>query len=106
VIEASGANGAIRSSLDLVSYAGRVVFTGWPKSAVELPTSVITRKELTVRGSRTSNTEFPEAIRLIENNILDVRPLISKVVGMEEIPGMFPIVNDRPMDFIKVIGMF
>ena len=106
VIEASGSNGAILSTLDFVAYAGRVVFTGWPKSPVEFPTSLITKKELTVRGSRTSNTEFPEAIRLIENNLLDVRPLISKVVAFEELPAMFPIVNDHPMDFIKVIGMF
>ena len=37
VIEASGANQAIRACFDYVSYAGRVVFTGWPKSDTELP---------------------------------------------------------------------
>jgi len=106
VIEASGSNAAIPRTLDFVSYAGRIVYTGWPKSPVEFPTSIITKKELTVRGSRTSNAEFPEAIRLIENNILDVRPLITRVVPFEELPGIFPLVNDNPMNFIKVIGMF
>ena len=106
VIEASGSNAAIPKTLDFVSYAGRIVFTGWPKSPVEFATSVITKKELTIRGSRTSNAEFPEAVRLIENNILDVRPLISKVIGFEELPAIFPLVNDNPMDFIKVIGIF
>lgn len=106
VIEVSGSNAAIPKTLDFVSYAGRIVFTGWPKSSVEFATSVITKKELTVRGSRTSNAEFPEAVRLIENNILDVRPLISKVVGFEELPAIFPLVSDNPMDYIKVIGKF
>ncbi len=30
VIEASGANSAIRNTLDLASFAGRISFTGWP----------------------------------------------------------------------------
>lgn len=106
VIEASGSNAAIPRTLDYVSYAGRIVFTGWPKSSVEFSTSIITKKELTVRGSRTSNAEFPEAIRLIENNFLDVSPLISQVVTFEEMPSIFPLIIANPMDFIKVIGMF
>ena len=32
VMECSGANAAIRSTLDLVSNAGRITLTGWPKT--------------------------------------------------------------------------
>mgnify|MGYP000071314013 CR=1 FL=1 len=37
VMECSGANPAIRSTLDLVSHAGRITFTGWPKKETSLP---------------------------------------------------------------------
>lgn len=35
VMECSGANPAIRSTLDLVSHAGRITFTGWPKKETQ-----------------------------------------------------------------------
>lgn len=41
VIEASGANAAIRNALDLVSYAGRIALTGWPKKETLLPPDII-----------------------------------------------------------------
>ncbi|WP_255432900.1 zinc-binding dehydrogenase, partial [Citrobacter sp. TBCS-14] len=46
VVEASGANSAIRETLDLASFAGRIAFTGWPKQETSLPTNLITFKEL------------------------------------------------------------
>ncbi len=52
VMEASGANSAIRSALDIVCHAGRVAFTGWPKNETPIPTDMITRKEIDIRGGR------------------------------------------------------
>jgi L-gulonate 5-dehydrogenase len=105
VIEASGASAAIQNTLNYVSYAGRMVLTGWPKEASLYATSVITKKELTVKGSRTSNAEFDEAIRLVTNNVLNVRPLVSKVVSLEEIPNMISEIDRHPNNFLKVIGL-
>lgn len=105
VIEASGANAAIENTLNYVSYAGRIVLTGWPKEAVLFATGIITKKELTVKGSRTSNEEFDEAIKLITNNAINVRPLISKVVSIEELPNMISEIDKHPNNFLKVIGM-
>lgn len=50
VMECTGANECIRRSLDLVSNAGRITFTGWPKKETSLPTDVFTRKEIDIRG--------------------------------------------------------
>lgn len=79
VIEASGSNQAIRNTYDYVSYAGRIVYTGWPKSDTEIPTAMITKKELDVRGSRTSANEFQEALEMISENRIDVNAIISKL---------------------------
>lgn len=46
VMEASGANPATLSALELVSNAGRVIFTGWPKQNTPIPTGTITKKEI------------------------------------------------------------
>ncbi len=53
VMECSGANAAILSSLDLVSHAGRITLTGWPPKETPIPTDVIIRKEIDIRGART-----------------------------------------------------
>ena len=73
VMECSGANAAVRSTLDIVANAGRITLTGWPKKETPLPTDAITRKEVDIRGARTSAGEFEEAIDLIYTGKVDVR---------------------------------
>ena len=58
VMECTGANPCIRGTLDLVSNAGRITLTGWPKKETSLPTDMITKKEVDIRGARTSAGEF------------------------------------------------
>ena len=72
-METSGANAAIRATLDIASHAGRIALTGWPKQETPLPTDMITKKELDVRGARTSEGEFEEAVDIIYNNKVPVR---------------------------------
>jgi len=78
VVEASGANSAIRDSLSLASFAGRIIFTGWPKQETALPTNLITFKELDIRGSRTSAGEFAEALEKLSTLALDPEQIVSK----------------------------
>lgn len=49
------------------------------------PTSVeIVEKGLAILGSYISNFTFPAAIRLIEGGRLNVAPMISAIVGLED----------------------
>lgn len=105
VIEASGANSAVQSTLLLVSHAGRIVLTGWPKQKTELPTDVITRKEVDIRGSRTSVHEFAEAIDLIYQGYVDVRSILTDVVTLEKIPEMITEIEKNPDQYLKVVGV-
>ena len=60
VIEASGSDAAIRSSIDYVAHSGRISLVGWPKGEVSLMTAMFTKKELDVMGSRNSLGIFPK----------------------------------------------
>lgn len=106
VMEASGANAAIRSTLDLVCHAGRVVFTGWPARETSLPTDIITRKEIDIRGARTSAGEFEEALELISTGKVDVRKILTKLVGVEEAPAVLMDIAANPGNYLKVNVMF
>jgi len=95
---------AIRTTLDVVACTGRIAFVGWPSQEISLPTALITRKELDIYGSRNSVGEFPGAIDLISTGRVDVKPVISKVVSLEEIPEYVRILAEEPGRFLKVIG--
>ncbi len=106
VMEASGANSAIRSSLDIVCHAGRVVFTGWPSRETSIPTDMITRKEIDIRGARTSAGEFEEAISLIYDHKIPMEKVVTKVVSVDEAPDIVRAIEAHPSDYLKVIVKF
>ena len=106
VMEASGANSAIRATLDIVSHAGRIALTGWPKQETPIPTDMITRKEVDVRGARTSAGEFPEAIDLIYHQKVDARRILTKVISIDEAPEIIRDIEKNPGNYMKVNILF
>ena len=106
VIEASGAAPAIRNALDYVSYAGRISLVGWPKNDIALPTALITKKELTIRGSRNSVGQFPESLRLIAEGKINVAALLTKSVSIDETPATVVDIAEHPERYLKVTCLF
>ncbi len=102
VIEASGNAAAIRSTIDYVAYSGRIVFVGWPKQEVTLPTAMFTKKELAVAGSRNSYQEFPESIELIASGKVNVKAVISRTIAFDEIPATVKNIAENPGNYLKV----
>jgi len=105
VIEASGNAAAIRSSIDYVSYAGRISLVGWPKNEISLPTALFTKKELDIVGSRNSFQAFPESIRLISENKVDVSSVITKTISFADLPGVIHDISVHPGNYLKVIAV-
>ena len=101
VMECSGANVAVLQTLDLVSHAGRITLTGWPPKETPIPTDVITRKEIDIRGARTSAGEFEEAIELIYTKKVDVAKILTKTIGLEEAPETIRDIEKNPGNYMK-----
>lgn len=102
VMEASGAKSAILSGLDMVSNAGRVVLTGWPKDATSIDTGLFTKKELDIRGARTSAGEFEEAIDLVYHNKINAKAILTKVISIDEVPETVRDIEKNPGNYLKV----
>ena len=62
---------------------------------MSLPVQSITAKELQLRGSFRFHEEFFTGVELMRKGLIDVSPLISKVVPMDEAVGGFEIASDR-----------
>ncbi len=106
VMECSGANAAIRSTLDYVSNAGRITFTGWPKKETSLPTDMITKKEIDIRGARTSAGEFEEALDLIGSGRVDMMKILTEVISIGEVPETVADIERNPGSYMKVVASF
>ncbi len=106
VLEASGSNSAIRSTLDVVCHAGRIAFTGWPHSETALPTDLFTKKEMDLLGSRTSAGEFEEAVDLIYHKKIDVSRLVTKTVSVDDAPQAVRDLEQFPEEYMKITVVF
>jgi threonine dehydrogenase-like Zn-dependent dehydrogenase len=73
--------------LDLVRKAGRVVLFGIDTQASgQVCQARITRDEVQVLGAYVGRDVFPTAVRLLEQGRLDLEPMITHRVALEELP--------------------
>lgn len=85
VIEAVGAPATYRLAIERVDFCGCVVCIGYAKGDVELPTGLIVKKELDVRGSRNATpSDFEAVIRAIRQGGLPLGSFISGIVSPSE----------------------
>ena len=83
--------------------AGRITLTGWPKKETQLPTDMITKKEIDIRGARTSAGEFEEALELIRSRRVDMDKILTKVIDLEEAPETIRDIEKNPGAYMKVV---
>ena len=98
-----GCKPAIRQTFNLVSNAGRITLSGCPKKETSLRTDVITRKEIDIRGARTSAGEFEEALDLINSRKVDMMKILTKTVTMDEAPDTIVDIEKNPGNYMKVV---
>ncbi len=86
VIEASGAEEAIKTCWATTSYRGRVVIIGFYKSPlIQVPPIHIVKKELDVYGSRLYRNRFPLAIDLLAKKEITLIDMISHEFMFDQI---------------------
>jgi 2-desacetyl-2-hydroxyethyl bacteriochlorophyllide A dehydrogenase len=86
VIDAVGSQ--LASALAVVGKGGRVVLFGMNTEArTAIAQARITRDEITVLGSYVGQDVFPDAIRILERGRIDLSPLVTHRVAVEELPG-------------------
>lgn len=95
VIECTGAPKVMEQTVDLVAVGGRIVILGLvPRGiGVTFPGLDLTRKELTILGSRTNKNCFGKALELLSSNKI-VFPTLAKSFSMWESPGLFKDISE------------
>lgn len=92
--ECSGAVVALSAGITALRPRGVIVQLGLGGD-MSLPMMAITAKELELRGSFRFHEEFATGIGLMQKGLIDVKPLITHTVQLDEALSAFEIASDR-----------
>jgi threonine dehydrogenase-like Zn-dependent dehydrogenase len=102
-IEAVGLSETIRSSLELVVFAGRVVLIGYTKEDTSITTRLIVSKELDIIGSRNALNVFPAVIKMLEASERPFTDLVTRIVHLHETGQALADWNKTPGKTTKIL---
>jgi len=94
LIECSGAEPALTAGIHAMQPRGVVVQLGLGGD-MRIPMQSLTAKELHLRGSFRFHEEFHTGVSLMRKGLIDVRPLITHSLGMDEAVQAFELASDR-----------
>lgn len=93
-------------SVQLASQAGRVVVIGLKDTPSNISMADITKKELTIVGSRLNCNCFDEVIKGFENKSLSPEKIKSATYNYRDIEKAFLTIKENPEDVIKIVIEF
>ncbi len=99
VIDCTGSSSGIKNALDIVRPKGKIIVKTTVAGQKRFDLNRVVINELTIIGSRCG--PFPQAIRAIEDRVVDVKPLISACFSLEE--GIKAFKYARRRDVLKVL---
>jgi len=94
VFECSAAAPAIRGAIAAIRPRGTIVQIG-VSGEIPIPLNAIVGKELQIHGTQRFHEEFGIAVDLISSRKIDVRPIISHSLPLEEAVAAFTLAGDR-----------
>ena len=101
--DAVGTASSAKAVIDHVRKGGTVVLVGNLAAEVPFPLQAVVTREISVLGSCASAGEYSECLQMIQSGAVDLNPLISAVVPLEEAPAMFTRIFNDPDSHLKVI---
>ncbi len=95
LFEASGNEQALRAAFEVVRPRGVIVQLGLSGSELTLPFNTVVAKEFDLRGAFRFHAEFATAVQLINQRLVDLRPLISATLPFRDAGRAFALAGDR-----------
>jgi L-idonate 5-dehydrogenase len=94
VFEASGSQAALRTALDLIRPRGVLVTVGMGGD-VSLPMTQLVAKEVDLRGTFRFHAEFATAVRFLNEGLINGKPVITRVLPMDQAIEAFKLAADK-----------
>ncbi len=103
VLEAVGRDETVSAAVDAVRKGGTVTLVGNITPTVKLPLQKVVTRQIRLQGSCASAGEYPEAIRLVAEGHIRVKPLITSVSPLEEGARWFERLHAREPNLMKIV---
>jgi len=98
-----GREETVAAAIDSVRKGGTVVLVGNIAPQVTLPLQKVVTRQIRLQGSCASAGEYPRAIALLTSGAINVKPLITAIVPLEEGPRWFERLYAREPNLLKVV---
>ena len=95
LFECSGNERALRAAFDVVRPRGIVVQLGLAGGDMTLPLNAVVAKEFDLRGAFRFHEEFGVAVSLINQRLVDLKPLVSATLPYRDAGRAFALAADR-----------
>ena len=106
VIDAVGLPQTFEQSVEVASSAGYIVTLGFNETPSEIPQMAITKKELTIVGSRLQTNQFGKVVDLINNKQLTHNGLVTHTFPLAEVKEAFTFIENNPQSVRKAVIEF
>jgi L-iditol 2-dehydrogenase len=101
--EAVGRNQTVAAAIDCTRKGGTVTLVGNIDREVTIPLQKVVMRQLRLQGSCASAGEYPQAIALLAQGKIQVKPLITAIASLEEGPGWFERLHAGEPNLMKVV---
>lgn len=102
-LECTGIESSVAAGILALDFRGTIQLLGVGKDEIKIPFMYVSVNEITIRGLYRYTNTWPKAIRMVESGLIDLKPLISYEVPIEEGDRAFEIVTDPSKGSIKVL---
>ena len=97
---------SFEQSVQMACPAGRIVVLGLKNQPSQITMADITKKELTIVGSRLNNNCFDEVIAGFEDGTLHPEQLMTKAYNYKDIMEALNMILEHPQDVLKLVLKF
>ncbi|MBB6448081.1 L-gulonate 5-dehydrogenase [Geomicrobium halophilum] len=106
VIDAVGTARTFEQAVTLASIAGKVVTLGFNEQPSSIPSLLLTKKELTVTGSRLQANQFGTVIKQVNIGKLDPAAMISHTFNFKQVKEAIQLLENPHQEARKVVLTF
>ncbi|KPL58350.1 zinc-binding alcohol dehydrogenase family protein [Rossellomorea vietnamensis] len=106
VIDAVCLPQTFEQAIEVASAAGRVVVLGFDERPSQIKQLPITKKEVTITGSRLQTDQFPGVIEMFNDKTLDTDGMVTHVFPLEHIHEAIQLIETSPQEVRKVVISF
>lgn len=102
VIDGTGAPGVLEEAVRLAGPAGRIGILGFSPNPSAIPQQEITKKELSLLGSRLNRRLIPQALDWLASGKIDAEALVTHEFDIQAVGEAFALIETDPSRTCKV----